>query len=81
MAERNANTVTTAGEYGTFIALFLFVAIPVPGTGAYTGTLAASILELGFRKSVVAVLLGVMTAGVIMGLVSAGVFGAIGALG
>ena len=71
----------TAGEYGTFIALFLFVAIPVPGTGAYTGTLAASILELGFRKSVVAVLLGVMTAGVIMGLVSAGVFGAIGALG
>lgn len=81
MAERNANTVTTAGEYGTFIALFLFVAIPVPGTGAYTDTLAASILELGFRKSVVAVLLGVMTAGVIMGLVSAGVFGAIGALG
>ena len=71
----------TAGEYGTFIALYLFVAIPVPGTGAYTGTLAASILKLGFRKSVVAVLCGLLTAGVIMGLVSTGVFGAIGALG
>lgn len=71
----------TAGEYGTFIALYLFVAIPLPGTGAYTGTLASSILDLGFRKSVVAVLCGVMTAGVIMGLVSTGVIGAIGALG
>lgn len=71
----------TAGEYGTFIALYLFVAIPVPGTGAYTGTLAASLLDLGFRKSVIAVLCGVLTAGIIMGLVSAGLFGAIGTLG
>ena len=70
----------TAGEYGTFIALFLFVAIPLPGTGAWTGTLAASILDLGFRKSIVAVLLGVLAAGVIMGLVSMGFFGAIGSL-
>ena len=71
----------TAGEYGTFIALYLFVAIPVPGTGAYTGTLAASLLDLGFKKSVIAVLCGVLTAGIIMGLVSAGLFGAIGTLG
>lgn len=68
-----------AGEHGTFIALFLFVAIPVPGTGAWTGTLAASILELGFRKSIAAVLCGVLAAGVLMGLLSMGVFGAIGA--
>lgn len=68
----------TAGEYGTFIALYLFVAIPVPGTGAYTGTLAASLLELGFRKSVVAVTLGVLTAGVIMAVASMGIFGAVG---
>lgn len=71
----------TAGDHGAFIALFLFVAIPVPGTGGWTGTLAASILDLGFRKSILAVLCGVLTAGVIMGLASAGVFRAVGALG
>ena len=70
----------TAGEHGAFIALFLFVAIPVPGTGGWTGTLAASILELGFRKSVLAVLCGVLAAGIIMGLLSSGIFGAVGAL-
>ena len=52
------------------------MAIPLPGTGAWTGTLAASILNMGFKKSVIAVLLGVAMAGVIMGLASAGVFGA-----
>ncbi|MBQ3267371.1 MAG: small multi-drug export protein [Atopobiaceae bacterium] len=71
----------TAGEHGTFVALFLFVAIPVPGTGAWTGTLAASILDLGFRRSIIAVLCGVLTAGIIMGLVSMGFFGAVGTLG
>lgn len=62
---------------GLFVALLLFVGIPIPGTGAWTGTLAASFLDMGFKKSVIAVLLGVILAGVIMGLVSAGVFGAI----
>ncbi|MCH3986686.1 MAG: small multi-drug export protein [Lachnospiraceae bacterium] len=62
---------------GLFVALMLFVGIPLPGTGAWTGTLAASILDMGFRKSTVAVLLGVVIAGVIMGLASAGIFGAI----
>jgi len=55
----------------------LFVGIPIPGTGAWTGTLAASFLDMGFKKSVIAVLLGVLMAGIIMGLVSAGVFTAI----
>lgn len=63
---------------GLFLALLLFVGIPVPGTGAWTGTLAASLLDMDFKRSVIAVLLGVILAGVIMGLVSAGVFGAIG---
>ena len=62
---------------GLFVALMLFVGIPLPGTGAWTGTLTASILDMGFRKSTVAVLLGVVIAGVIMGLASAGIFGAI----
>jgi uncharacterized membrane protein len=52
------------------LALFLFVGIPLPGTGAWTGTLAASLLDLDFKKSVIAVMAGVVLAGIIMGLVS-----------
>ena len=66
---------------GLFVALLLFVGIPIPGTGAWTGTLAASLLDMDFKSSVTAVLLGVVMAGIIMGLVGTGVFGAIGALG
>ena len=62
---------------GLFVALLLFVGIPLPGIGAWTGTLAASFLDMGFKKSVIAVLLGVLLAGVIMGIASAGVFTAI----
>ena len=65
---------------GLFVALLLFVGIPLPGTGAWTGTLAASLLDMDFKSSVTAVLLGVILAGIIMGLASAGVFGALGAL-
>ena len=65
---------------GLFVALLLFVGIPLPGTGAWTGTLAASILDMDFKQSVTAVMLGVVLAGIIMGIVSAGVFGAIFAL-
>lgn len=65
---------------GLFVALLLFVGIPLPGTGAWTGTLAASILDMKFKDSVLAVVLGVILAGIIMGVVSAGVFGAIFAL-
>ncbi len=58
---------------GLFAALLLFVAIPIPGTGAWTGTLAASILDMEFRPTVLAVLAGVAIAGIIMGLLGAGV--------
>jgi len=58
------------GQRGAFIALMLFVGIPLPGTGAWTGTLAASLLNLGFRKSVLAVLSGVILAGCIIGILS-----------
>lgn len=57
-----------------YLALFLFVGIPLPGTGAWTGTLAASLLNLDFKKSVLAIMAGVVLAGIIMGLVSLGVF-------
>lgn len=69
----------TAGN-GLFFALLLFVGIPIPGTGAWTGTLAASFLDMGFKKSVAAVLGGVLLAGIIMGAASAGLFTAIFAL-
>lgn len=65
---------------GLFIALMLFVGIPLPGTGAWTGTLAASFLDMGFKKSVIAVMLGVIIAGIIMGLASMGLFGGISAI-
>lgn len=65
---------------GVYIALLLFVGIPLPGTGAWTGTLAASFLDLDFKKSVIACMGGVLLAGIIMGLASMGVFGAIGAI-
>ena len=70
--------VKTAGRGGLFIALMLFVGIPLPGTGAWTGTLAASFLNMGIRSTVGAVSLGVVIAGVIMGTVSTGVFSIIG---
>ena len=58
----------TAGNKGIFFALLLFVGIPLPGTGAWTGTLAASFLNLDFKTSVSAVALGVILAGIIMSL-------------
>ena len=62
---------------GLYLALLLFVGIPLPGTGAWTGTLAASILDMDFKKSVIAVTLGVVLAGVIMAVLSLGVFTAV----
>lgn len=61
----------TAGRGGLFIALMLFVGIPLPGTGAWTGALAASFLNMGFKSTVASVSLGVIMAGIIMGVVSA----------
>lgn len=62
---------------GLPFALFLFVGIPLPGTGAWTGTLAASILDMDFKSSVKAVICGVILAGIIVGTISFGAFSAI----
>jgi uncharacterized membrane protein len=62
---------------GLYVALLLFVGIPLPGTGAWTGTLAASLLNMDFKKSMTAVLCGVLLAGTIMLAASLGVFGAV----
>ena len=66
--------VKATGRGGLFVALLLFVGIPLPGTGAWTGTLGASFLNMGFKSTVVSVSLGVVMAGIIMALVSTGVF-------
>ena len=55
-----------AGRGGLFLALMLFVGIPLPGTGAWTGTLAASFLNMGIKSTVASVSLGVILAAVIM---------------
>ena len=63
--------VQTTGRGGLFLALMLFVGIPLPGTGAWTGTRGASFLNMGFKATVASVSLGVVIAGIIMGAASA----------
>ena len=70
--------VARAGRGGLFVALMLFVGIPLPGTGAWTGTLAASFLNMGIKTTAAAVSMGVVIAGIIMGAASTGVFSVIG---
>ena len=70
--------VKATGRGGLFLALLLFVGIPIPGTGAWTGTLGASFLDLGIKTTAVAVSLGVILAGVIMAVASGGVFHIVG---
>lgn len=70
--------VRKTGRGGLLLALLLFVGIPIPGTGAWTGTLAASFLDMGMKSTAVAVSLGVVMAGCIMALASTGLFHIIG---
>ena len=63
--------VAKTGRYGLGLALLLFVGIPLPGTGAWTGALGASFLDMGFKSTVFSVSLGVILAGCIMAAVSA----------
>ena len=64
-------------RHGQYVALLLFVGIPLPGTGAWTGTLAASILNMDFKKSIIAVIGGIVLAALIVGVVCTLGFGAI----
>ena len=78
--EKGGKKLQEKAGKGLYFALFLFVGIPLPGTGAWTGTLAASFLDMDFKKSVIAVIAGVVLAGIIMGLAAMGLFGAVGAI-
>lgn len=75
--EKGGRKLEAKAGMGLYMALLLFVGIPLPGTGAWTGTLAASLLDLDFKKSILYILLGLMLAAAIMVAASLGVFGAI----
>ena len=66
--EKNKDKVTKYGKWG----LFLFVAIPLPGTGAWSGALIASFLNFKFKDSMIAIVGGVISAGIIMSIFSYG---------
>lgn len=72
--EKGGKKLESKAGKGLYWALFAFVAIPLPGTGAWTGTLAASFLDLDFKKTIIAVMTGVLCAGLIMMTLSFGVF-------
>lgn len=75
--EKGGQKLKAKAGRGLYWALVLFVGIPLPGTGAWTGTLAASFLDMGFKKSVIAVIGGVALASIIVGLVCTLGFGAV----
>ena len=75
--EKGGQKLQAKAGRGLYWALVLFVGIPLPGTGAWTGTLAASFLDMDFKKSVLAVIGGIILASVIVGVVCALGFGAI----
>ena len=78
--EKGGRALEAKAGRGLVVALLLFVGIPLPGTGAWTGTLAASILDMKFKDVLVACMGGVLLAGIIMGLASAGLLGALSGL-
>lgn len=74
--EKGGQKLQAKAGQGLFVALMLFVGIPLPGTGAWTGTLAASILDMDFKKTISAVIAGIVLAAVIVSIVCALGFGA-----
>ena len=75
--EKGGKKLQEKAGRGLYFALFIFVGIPLPGTGAWTGTLAASFLNIKFKDTIIAVILGVLIAGLIMMAGSLGLFSAI----
>lgn len=70
-AERRSDKI---GKY-QFAGLMLFVGIPLPGTGAWTGSIIATLLGMRTKNSFLSIALGVLIAGVVMSLASAGLLG------
>ena len=75
--ERRALNKSAGIKNGEFAGLMIFVGVPLPGTGGWTGALVASLLKLDFRRSVLAIFLGILIATFIMSIVSYGLLGTI----
>ena len=73
-----AKLIEKAGKIQQYVfwGLFLVVAIPLPGTGAWSGSVVAAILEMPFKKALLAIVLGVLVSGIV---VTLGVYGIVGA--
>ncbi len=69
--DKNKDKIEKYGYFG----LVLFVGIPLPGTGAWTGCLIAAVLEMNKKKSFIAIMLGIIMASIIMMLLSYGIIG------
>ena len=78
--EKGGRALEAKAGKGLVVALLFFVGIPLPGTGAWTGTLAGSILDMKFKDVLIACMGGVLLAGVIMGAASAGLLGTLSTL-
>ena len=75
--EAKANKNKTKIEKYAYFGLLLFVAVPLPGTGAWTGALIAALMKMKFWKSFLFIALGVLGAGIIMSLISFGIAGVV----
>lgn len=73
--ENKANSKKDKIEKSEFFGLLLFVGIPLPGTGAWTGALIASMINMNKKKAFLAITLGVLLAGIIMSIFSYGLLG------
>lgn len=71
--ESRASQKSEKVKTGEFIGLLLFVAVPLPGTGAWTGALIAAMLNMRMRRAILPIFAGVIIAGIIVGLATAGV--------
>ena len=76
--EKGGKKLQAKAGRGLFVALLLFVGIPLPGTGAWTGALIASLLELDTKKAFLTIAAGVFTAGIIVSIFSFGLLNAVG---
>ena len=75
--EKGGKKLQAKAGRGLFVALLLFVGIPLPGTGAWTGSLIAALLDMDMKKSFGIIVLGVIMAGIIISILSYGVLGSI----
>lgn len=73
--EERAAKKSKGAERGEFIFLLTFVGIPIPGTGAWTGSLIASLFEYDIKKASLAIFLGILMAAIIMDILSYGLLG------